>query len=105
MPPSIKNGLQTFIFPATLVMSSACWNPENSNRLDQRCRNVFALESHSLTMWAAEGVGLGMKAGDQTDRTSSKPPVRIGLVGCGRLAEFGYLPAFRRASGVTLAGV
>ena len=58
-----------------------------------------------MTMGATEGVGLGMKDGDQTDRTSSTPPVRIGLVGCGRLAEFGYLPAFRRASGVTLAGV
>jgi myo-inositol 2-dehydrogenase / D-chiro-inositol 1-dehydrogenase len=39
------------------------------------------------------------------DNSSLKSPVRIGLVGCGRLAEFGYLPAFRRASGVTLAGV
>ena len=42
---------------------------------------------------------------DQTGTSRSKPPVRIGLVGCGRLAEFGYLPAFKRAPGVTLAGV
>jgi predicted dehydrogenase len=34
-----------------------------------------------------------------------KEPVRIGLVGCGRVAEFGYLPAFRRAKGVQLAAV
>jgi predicted dehydrogenase len=32
-------------------------------------------------------------------------PVRIGLAGCGRLAEFGYLPAFRQAAGVRLAAV
>lgn len=32
-------------------------------------------------------------------------PVRVGLVGCGRVAEFGYLPAFRRAAGVKLVGV
>jgi predicted dehydrogenase len=32
-------------------------------------------------------------------------PVRIGLVGCGRVAEFGYLPAFRQAKGVKLAAV
>jgi myo-inositol 2-dehydrogenase / D-chiro-inositol 1-dehydrogenase len=31
--------------------------------------------------------------------------VRLGLVGCGRLAARGYLPAFRRASGVRLAAV
>jgi predicted dehydrogenase len=31
--------------------------------------------------------------------------VRIGLVGCGRLAARGYVPAFRRASGVRLAAV
>ena len=31
--------------------------------------------------------------------------IRIGLVGCGRVAEFGYLPAFRIATGVELAGV
>jgi len=31
--------------------------------------------------------------------------VRIGLVGCGRLAEFGYLPAFQQAAGVQLAAV
>jgi len=32
-------------------------------------------------------------------------PVRIGLVGCGRLAEIAYLPAFRQAAGVKLAAV
>lgn len=32
-------------------------------------------------------------------------PVRVGLVGCGRLAEFGYLPAFRQAKGIKLVGV
>jgi myo-inositol 2-dehydrogenase / D-chiro-inositol 1-dehydrogenase len=31
--------------------------------------------------------------------------IRIGLVGCGRIAERGYAPAFRRASGVRLAAV
>jgi len=46
-----------------------------------------------------------MTPGDQTDTSLAKSPVRIGLVGCGRLAEFGYIPAFRRASGVSLAGV
>lgn len=46
-----------------------------------------------------------MMSGDQTDTSLTKSPVRIGLVGCGRLAEFGYIPAFRRASGVSLAGV
>ena len=32
-------------------------------------------------------------------------PVQMGLVGCGRLAELGYIPALRRASGVALVGV
>ena len=32
-------------------------------------------------------------------------PVRVGLVGCGRLAERGYLPAFARARGVSLVAV
>jgi predicted dehydrogenase len=31
--------------------------------------------------------------------------LRIGLVGCGRIAEVGYLPALRRARGVRLAAV
>lgn len=31
--------------------------------------------------------------------------VRVGLVGCGRVAEFGYLSAFRQARGVVLAGI
>jgi len=42
---------------------------------------------------------------DQPNKSDLKYPVRIGLVGCGRLAEFGYIPAFRRASGVALVGV
>ncbi|HEV2074833.1 MAG TPA: Gfo/Idh/MocA family oxidoreductase [Thermoleophilaceae bacterium] len=31
--------------------------------------------------------------------------LRLGLAGCGRLAEVGYVPAVRRAGGVTLVGV
>lgn len=31
--------------------------------------------------------------------------IRIGLVGCGRIAERGYAPAFRRAQGVVLVAV
>ena len=34
-----------------------------------------------------------------------KDVIQIGLVGCGRVAEFGYLPAFQQARGVKLAGV
>jgi predicted dehydrogenase len=32
-------------------------------------------------------------------------PLRIGLIGCGRLAERGYVPALERAEGVELAAV
>ena len=32
-------------------------------------------------------------------------PVRIGLVGCGRLAEFGYLPAFKQTGCIRLVAV
>jgi predicted dehydrogenase len=32
-------------------------------------------------------------------------PLRIGLIGCGRLAERGYVPAFARADGVELTAV
>ena len=42
---------------------------------------------------------------DVADYSDREPTVRIGLVGCGRLAELGYIPAFRKAAGVTLAGV
>lgn len=42
---------------------------------------------------------------DQPKKSDPKNPIRIGLVGCGRLAELGYLPAFRQATGVKLAGV
>lgn len=38
-------------------------------------------------------------------QSDCEPAVRIGLVGCGRLAEVGYVPAFRQAAGVTLVGV
>jgi len=36
---------------------------------------------------------------------SAPPPVRLGLVGCGRIAERGYLPAARGLAGVELAAV
>jgi len=42
---------------------------------------------------------------DQATQPEQKDLIRIGLVGCGRLAEFGYLPAFKQATGVRLAGV
>lgn len=42
---------------------------------------------------------------DQPKKSDLDDPIRIGLVGCGRLAEFGYLPALRQAAGVKLAGV
>jgi predicted dehydrogenase len=32
-------------------------------------------------------------------------PIRVGLVGCGRLAEVGYLPAFRQSAAIKLAAV
>jgi predicted dehydrogenase len=41
----------------------------------------------------------------QPDIALARTSVQIGLVGCGRLAEFGYIPALRRASGVALVGV
>jgi myo-inositol 2-dehydrogenase / D-chiro-inositol 1-dehydrogenase len=41
----------------------------------------------------------------RTDMSLPRTPIRIGLVGCGRLAEFGYIPALRRASEVALVGV
>src|SRR5438128_7459938 len=34
-----------------------------------------------------------------------RPTVRVGLVGCGRIAERGYLPALKRTRGVSLAAV
>jgi len=33
------------------------------------------------------------------------PPLRLGLVGCGRLAELGYVPAAQGAPGVEIVGV
>ncbi len=33
------------------------------------------------------------------------PPLRLGLVGCGRLAELGYVPAARAAAGVRIVAV
>ncbi len=56
-------------------------------------------------MGTAEGVESEMISRDQADTSLSKSTVRIGLVGCGRLAEFGYTPAFRLASRVALTGV
>jgi predicted dehydrogenase len=41
----------------------------------------------------------------QQPNCDMKDVIQIGLVGCGRVAEFGYLPAFRQARGVKLAGV
>jgi predicted dehydrogenase len=38
-------------------------------------------------------------------RTETSTTVRIGIVGCGRVAEFGYLPAFRRVQGIALVGI
>ena len=37
--------------------------------------------------------------------SNGESDIRIGLVGCGRVAEFGYLPAFRQARGVVLVGI
>ncbi len=37
--------------------------------------------------------------------SNGESDVRIGLIGCGRVAEFGYLPAFRQAQGVVLVGI
>jgi predicted dehydrogenase len=42
---------------------------------------------------------------NQPNKAELKSSVRIGLVGCGRVAEFGYLPALYRATGVQLVGV
>ena len=38
-------------------------------------------------------------------QSDGKSDVRIGLIGCGRVAEFGYLPAFRQARGVVLVAI
>jgi predicted dehydrogenase len=45
-----------------------------------------------------------MKA-EPPKKLDQNEPVRIGLVGCGRVAEFGYWPAFRQATGVKLTAV
>lgn len=42
---------------------------------------------------------------NQANRPVPKPCVRVGLVGCGRVAEFGYLPALHQAAGIKLVGV
>ena len=42
---------------------------------------------------------------NETAKPGHDGPLRLGLVGCGRLAEFGYLPAFRQAKGIKLVGV
>src|SRR5574341_549348 len=41
----------------------------------------------------------------QPSAPDDQDPIRVGLVGCGRLAEVAYLPAFRQAVGVKLAAV
>lgn len=41
----------------------------------------------------------------RTGRPETKTAVRVGLVGCGRVAECGYLPAFRLVQGVALVGI
>jgi len=41
----------------------------------------------------------------RTHRAGGATAVRLGLVGCGRLAEFGYLPAIRSTAGFHLVGV
>jgi predicted dehydrogenase len=40
-----------------------------------------------------------------SDRPIADPPLRLGLVGCGRLAEAGYLPAIAATYGVELVAV
>ena len=38
-------------------------------------------------------------------RTRPNTAVRVGLVGCGRIAECGYLPAFKLVRGIALVGI
>ena len=47
----------------------------------------------------------GAQITNHMSQSDSKSDVRIGLIGCGRVAEFGYLPAFRQARGVVLVGI
>lgn len=47
----------------------------------------------------------GVQTTIHMSQSDSKSDVRIGLIGCGRVAEFGYLPAFRQARGVVLVGI
>ena len=46
-----------------------------------------------------------MQITNPMNQSDGKSDVRIGLIGCGRVAEFGYLPAFRQARGVVLVGI
>jgi len=46
-----------------------------------------------------------MEASVHRSADERQTPIRIGLIGCGRVAEFGYLPAFRQAQGVALVGI
>jgi predicted dehydrogenase len=39
------------------------------------------------------------------NQLDGKMAVRVGLIGCGRVVEFGYLPAFRQARGVVLVSI
>lgn len=47
----------------------------------------------------------GVQTTNHMSQSDGKSDVRIGLIGCGRVAEFGYLPAFRQARGVVLVGI
>ncbi len=49
-----------------------------------------------------EGLAVAL---ERSNNAVLNPRVRLGLVGCGRLAERGYLPAFRQAVGVDLVAV
>lgn len=44
-------------------------------------------------------------ATSRINQPDSKTAIRVGLIGCGRVAEFGYLSAFRQARGVVLVGI
>ncbi|MEP6960351.1 MAG: Gfo/Idh/MocA family oxidoreductase [Nitrospirota bacterium] len=47
----------------------------------------------------------GVQITNHMSQSDGKSDVRIGLIGCGRVAEFGYLPAFRQARGIVLVGI
>ncbi len=47
----------------------------------------------------------GVPTPNRISHSDGNSQVRVGLIGCGRVAEFGYLPAFRQAGGVVLVGI